>query len=189
MQTLITGRLNSPYKIQDWNAGKRGFTLIELTMVILLLGMFLSLAIPRLRDSVLKDSLKNSSRRLIGYITEMRNMAIRDNVDCYLMFDLDSNRLWIDSTLMEEEERIYSRETAYTFPDEVEIIDILFRDEGEKTTGETGIRFTREGYIRPSIIHLGSEDGREFTFVLSPFLGKVELLEDYLDFEDIEQNN
>ena len=79
------------------NSGPGGFTLIELAMVIFLLGMFLSLTVPRLRDAALKDSLKNSSRKLIGYITEVRSMAIRDHIDYYLMLDLDSNQLWIDS--------------------------------------------------------------------------------------------
>ena len=90
--------------------------------------------------------------------------------------------------MIEEEEREDIKERAYTFPEDVRIIDIMFRDEGEKTTGITSIRFTREGYIRPSIIHLGSKDGRKFTFVLSPFLGRVELLEDYFDFEEIDEN-
>jgi general secretion pathway protein H len=185
---LITGIWNSHCGIQKGNAGPGGFTLIELTMVILLLIMFLSLTIPRFRDAVLRDSLKNSSRKLISNITELRNTAIRDNIDYYLIFDIDSNRLWTDSPMIEEEEREDIKERAYTFPEDVRIIDIMFRDEGEKTTGITSIRFTREGYIRPSIIHLGSKDGRKFTFVLSPFLGRVELLEDYFDFEEIDEN-
>jgi len=186
MRMFITGKRSSPCGMQRGNTGSGGFTLIELTMVILLLGMFLSLTIPRLGDSVFKDSLKNSSRKMIGYITELRNMAIRDNIDYYLSLDIDSNRLWIEPAVTDVEEREDIQERAYTFPEEVRIIDILFRDEGEKTSGIASIRFTREGYIRPSIIHLGSKDGRKFTFVLRPFLGKVELMEDYVDFEDLD---
>jgi prepilin-type N-terminal cleavage/methylation domain-containing protein len=186
MRIYITGKLSSSCGMQMEKTGSGGFTLIELTMVILLLGMFLSLTIPRLGDSVLKDSLKNSSRKMIGYITELRNMAIRDNIDYYLSLDIDSNRLWIEPAITDVEELEDIQERAYTFPEKVRIIDILFRDEGEKTSGIISIRFTREGYIRPSIIHLGSKDGREFTFVLHPFLGKVELMEDHVDFEDLD---
>lgn len=184
----IAGIRNSLYGIQGGNTAARGFTLIELIVVIFLIGMFLSITIPRLRDAVLTDSLKNSSRKLISYITELRNMAIRDNVDCYLILDIDSNRLWIDSPMMEDEEQENIQETAYVFPEDVQITDILFRDETEITAGITSIRFTKEGYIRPSIIHLGSKDGRKFSFVLSPFLGRVELLEDYVDFEEIDED-
>jgi prepilin-type N-terminal cleavage/methylation domain-containing protein len=186
MRMSITGKRSSSRGMQKGNTGPGGFTLIELTMVILLITMFLSLTVPRLGDSVLKDSLKSSSRKMIGYITELRNMAIRDNIDYYLSLDIDSNRLWVEPAVTDVEDREDVQERAYTFPEEVRIIDILFRDEGEKTSGITSIRFTSEGYIRPSIIHLGSKDGRKFTFVLRPFLGKVELMEDYVDFEDLD---
>jgi hypothetical protein len=43
--------------------------------------------------------------------------------------------------------------------------------------GEVGIHFDKKGYVQPSEIHLGSDDGREFTLVLSPFLREVEIIE------------
>jgi general secretion pathway protein H len=49
--------------------------------------------------------------------------------------------------------------------------------------GTTRIRFARRGYTQKSAIHLSSEDGRELTLVLSPFLGKVKVVNQYVDFD------
>ena len=70
-------------------------------------------------------------------------------------------------------------------PAGVRVLDVWFRDKGKEMTGRTAIRFSSKGYIQPSVIHLGSEDGRVFTLVLSPFLGKVKVYEEYIEFEDI----
>jgi general secretion pathway protein H len=54
------------------------------------------------------------------------------------------------------------------------------------TGGETVIRFTKKGYVEQSAIHLGADDGRQFTLVLSPFLARVNIVEKYVEFgEDL----
>jgi general secretion pathway protein H len=86
---------------------------------------------------------------------------------------------------MSEEERVISQEKASSLPSGVSIIDVWLKGKGKKMAGETGIRFTKKGYVQQSAIHLGSEDGRRFTLVLSPFLGRVQVLENYVEFEDV----
>jgi len=56
---------------------------------------------------------------------------------------------------------------------------------GKKMTGETAILFTKKGYVQESVIHLESEDGREFTLILSTFLPRVKVLDSYIEFEDL----
>jgi len=182
---LITGNLNSHHKRQNSSARVGGFTLIELTMVILLFGLLLSLTVPRFQDAVITDSLKSTSRRIISAIRELRNFAIKEYKDYDLIFNLESNQFWIDSPFITEEERVNAREDISYIPEGVRIIDIWIKDEEKKISGETGIRFTRKGYIQPSLIHLGSEDGRNFTLVLRPFLGKIEVVDRYVEFEDL----
>lgn len=187
MRMSITGSWNRLSENKGLKKNSGGFTLIELSLVIILMGFILSLTIPRIRDTLLTDDFKSTSRKIIGTIKWLRNRAVSENKDFTLMFDFESNSYWFESGDMTELERMAAREQAYVLPENVRITGILFKDEEEKTTGETSIRFSKQGYIRPSIIHLGAEDGRKFTFVLSPFLGKVKVLEEYLGFEDISQ--
>lgn len=185
---LIAGNLNSHHKREDSYTHVRGFTLIELTMVIILFGILLSLTLPRFREAVITDDLKSTSRKIISAIRELRYFSIKEYKDNYLVFDLGSDQFWTDSSFITEEERITARENASNIPEGVGIIDIWLRNGGKKSSGETRIRFTKEGYIQPSVIHLGSEDGRNFTLVLRPFLGKINVMDRYVEFEEIEEN-
>ncbi len=162
----------------------KGYTLIELIVVVILIGLMMTLTIPRFQSAMLTDDLKSTTRRMVGMIRTLRNEAIRKQKIHNLHLDLESNRFWIDSTDMTEEERVLAREKASSFPRGVRVLDVWFSGEGKKMVGETGIRFNKRGYVQPSAIHLGSEDGRIYTLVLSPFLGRVKILENYIDFEE-----
>jgi prepilin-type N-terminal cleavage/methylation domain-containing protein len=162
----------------------RGYTLIELTVVIILIGLLMTLVVPRFQYSLLTDDLKATTRRMVGTIREARNDAIREQKIHYLHFDLESHRFWVDSFGMTEEERTMARANATALPPSIRIQDVWKRGVGKKMAGEVLIRCNKNGYLQQSAIHLGSRDGRQFTLVLRPFLGKVKVLEDYVDFEE-----
>ena len=164
---------------------KKGYTFIEITVVVLLIGLMMALTIPRFRYALLTDNLKTAARRLAGMIKTIRSEAVREQQSFILHFDLESNRFWIESGAMSEEERLISQGKASSLPSGVSIIDVWLKGKGKKVAGETAIRFTKKGYVQQSAIHLGSEDGRRFTLVLSPFLGRVQVLENYVEFEDV----
>ena len=163
----------------------RGFTFIELTVVILLIGLIMGITMPRFRYALLTDHLKSTTRKLNAIIKTLRDEAIREQVTYTLHFDLESDRYWIESSAMNEEERAQTKKQAKSLPSGVRVMDVWYRDKGKKMTGETTIRFSKKGYVQPAVIHLVSEDDREFTLVLSPFLGRVKILEKYVEFESI----
>jgi len=158
----------------------KGYTFIELTVVILLVGLMLALTIPRFRDAILMDTLKSTSRKLAGIVKNLRGRAFREHKNFILHFDLESNRFWIDSTDMTEKERGLAHEKASSLPKDVHILGIKLGPEGKNADKDTTIRFDKKGYVQQSIISLGSEDGRELSIVLSPFLPRVKILKNTL---------
>ncbi len=122
---------------------------------------------------------------MIGTIRGLRNEAIREYKIYRLHFDLESNRLWVEAADMTEDEQSEAYKTAFQLPEGVRILDVWRRETGKKTAGQTAIHFTKKGYVEQSIIHLAAEDGREFTLVLSPFLGKVKVYEKYVEIVGI----
>ncbi len=164
---------------------KKGYTLIELMVVIVLLGLMFTIATPRIRDALFRDELKGATRQMVGLITQLRNEAIREHKDYILHFDLESNRFWFDSPSMTEEERARVAADASPLPGQVYIMDVRISGEGKIMHGEVGIRINKKGYIQQSVIHLGTEDNREFTLLLSPFLRRVEVYDKYIEFEEI----
>ena len=87
---------------------KKGYTFIEITVVVLLIGLMMALTLPRFRYAMLTDNLKTATRRLVGTIKTIRNEAVREQQGFILYFDLESNRFWPESSSMTEEERLIS---------------------------------------------------------------------------------
>jgi general secretion pathway protein H len=52
-----------------------------------------------------------------------------------------------------------------------------------KAYDEATIRFSKKGYIEQSMIHLQSQDGRQLSLELTPFLGSIKIHDGYVDFD------
>jgi general secretion pathway protein H len=163
----------------------KGYTFIELTVVIFLIGLTLVLTVPRFRYAMLTDDLKATVRQMVGIIRNLRTEAIREQRMYTLCFDLESNRYWKESADMTDEGRNLAYQKAIQLRGGVRVLDVWSGARGKEVEGKPAIHFTRKGYIEQSAIHLAAEDGREFTLVLRPFLGKVKVLEKYVEFGGI----
>ena len=159
----------------------KGYTLIELAVVVILIGLFLGLSIPRFQYAMVSDDLKATVRRIVGTVKGLRNEAIREQQVYIFHLDLESNRLWIEPPGISEEQRALARERAFKFPRGVRILDVWCKGKGKKVNGEVAIRFSKKGYVEQTVIHVGAEDGREFTLVLNPFLGTIKVYDKYVD--------
>ena len=159
----------------------KGYTIIELIVVIFIIGIMLALSMPRFRYAVLTDNLTSTVRRFNGLVKGVRSEAIRKQKAYVLCLDLESNRLWVDSNSMNQEERQAAQERAFVLPDGVTVMDVWRREAGKQAHGEATIYFSKKGYIEHTVIHLGADDGRRFTLVLSPFLGTVKSYDKYVD--------
>jgi general secretion pathway protein H len=170
IRTLTTGKQN-----------KKGYTLIELAVVVLLISLMLLLAVPRVRDTLLNDSLKSAARHIIGTARELRYDAVREQVDYVLHIDLGSRTIWTYSADMTPEKKDQRKKDAYRLPDDLKILDIYHPEGEKKNEGEDTITFFSKGYIQPSILHLARGD-RAVTLVFQPFLTGIKIYEEYVDF-------
>jgi len=161
-----------------------GYTLIELVVVTVLIGIVLYLGLPALRDTLLDDSLKSASRQLVGTIRELRSEAVREQVDYVLLFDLNHNNYWTYTADMTPEKRDDRRRYAKPFPEGVRVEDIRLAGQEKQTEGEGAITFYKKGYVQPALIHL-AWDERRLTVVLEPFLSTVKIHEGYVDYEEV----
>ena len=158
----------------------KGFTLIELIVVLVLLGLMFGITVPKFRQALLSDPLDATSLRLIGLVQDLRERAISGQVTYILHFDIRENKIWAAASTASEEEQEDARERVYKLPADVRIQDVWSWSSG-KFYNEGIIRFSRKGYIEQSMIHLQSEDGREMSLELTPFLGSVKIHEGYVD--------
>jgi len=159
------------------------YTLIELAVVIFLIGLMLALTIPRIQHSLFSDDLKAGTRRMIAMVRNLRDMAVKDQKVYRLHFDMESNRFWVewDGITLEEQEE--ARENASGLPGEIRILDICRRQTGKKDMGDAVIHFTPRGYVEYAVIHLGRDEERAHTIVLSPFVGTIKTHDKYVEID------
>ena len=160
----------------------KGFTLIELSVVVFLIGLMLLIAVPKVRDTMLSDGLKTAVNHLAGTARELRSDAVRNQVDYILRLDLDNNLVWTHSADMTPEARNEMKKRAFKLREEVKIMDVYLFGKEKVTDGEALIRFSRKDYMHPAVVHLAQKDQR-FTLVFEPFLSSVRIYDKFINFQ------
>jgi prepilin-type N-terminal cleavage/methylation domain-containing protein len=66
--------------------GNKGFTLIEMVMVIVIMGILAALAIPRM-NAFYSIKLSSAVKKTVGDIRYVQRKALTDNTNCRLVFN------------------------------------------------------------------------------------------------------
>ncbi|MDA0712571.1 MAG: prepilin-type N-terminal cleavage/methylation domain-containing protein [bacterium] len=74
---------------------KKGFSLLEVLIVLLLMALFVAIAIPSFR-SLTKVQLRTSANQMAGMIRDVYNKAAISNKTFRLVFDLDKSEYWVE---------------------------------------------------------------------------------------------
>jgi prepilin-type N-terminal cleavage/methylation domain-containing protein len=162
----------------------KGFTLIELIVVISLISIMLFFAIPRFQRNVLSDSTKEVSRWILLKIPNIKERAAREQKRYILHVNLDSNKLWITHGAMLEEALQSAETNGYKLPEDIELLDVEYPDQEKISVGQADIYFNEKGYSDKVIIHFENDDNERFSFLIEPFLLQVRLYNSYAEFGD-----
>ena len=159
---------------------KHGFTLVELMLVIVLIGVVLGLAVPSIRDTLTTDKLKKASRQLIGLERELRAEAVRDQLDRILCIALPASDYWVITPDMTPEKQDQIKKSPRHLPADVVISDIVDETNKKQSVGEVRIVFGKNNICSPAVIHLAYNENA-MTMVVNPFLGVTDIYDKYID--------
>ena len=161
-------------------AGSSGFTLMELLVVIVLMGVILAFAVPSTRDVLTGDNLKKASRQLMGMEKKLRVEAVRDQMDYILSLDLPNAAYWVVTSDMTPEKQDEIKKRPQHLPSGVVILDIVGENNKKQSADEVRIKFGKKNICSPAVIHLAYEENR-MTIVINPFLGVTDVYDKYVD--------
>jgi len=164
---------------------EKGFTLIELSVVLLVLAVVLAFVTPRFRELTEYD-IKTSSRRLAGTIRYLFNEASIRHTHYRLNYDLKEREYWV--TYLDEERQFKEDPSILSarvrLPGTVHFEDIVTQHAGKVYEGKTFTQFFPIGWVEETIIHLGDTRERHYSLLVMPLTGKVRIYDRYVEFAE-----
>lgn len=163
-----------------------GFTLIEISLVLLIIAIVLALAIPRLR-SLTGAELQRQARRLTNVFRFLRSEAILTGRVYELHYDLTRERYWVSiidesSDVPEKVSDTGPLSRPVSLPNPVGISDVVLEGVGKLQQGQAQTTFYPDGYVDPTVVHL--DDSREaYTLYVNSLTGRPTLVAGYFDVD------
>jgi len=74
---------------------RKGFTLVELLVAIVVAGALMAIAIPRMRGVIIKEDLRSSRREVATRLQQARSAAVQRGCPATLNIDAATTRVWV----------------------------------------------------------------------------------------------
>ncbi|MDD2336446.1 MAG: type II secretion system protein [Geobacteraceae bacterium] len=160
---------------------QKGFTLIEMTVVIIILSVMALLVLPRLPFAHERD-LKTSARTLAASLRYLGDLAISTKQHYRLHITLLNNEITVTRVIPEGDELAVHDEALnqLSLLEGIEFSDIVTPRLGKVAEGEAVLDFGPLGVEDFTVIHLKrKDDSHYYTVAVYPGSGRVTVLEGY----------
>ncbi len=160
---------------------ENGFTLLELIVVCVLIGIMLSLGVPSLRMSLFTNPLKTAARKIIGLVHGARELAIQQQQPYLLHISQAESRIWYEQEgkldILEDKNNELNkgkRLQEYKLPESVNIQGVWL-GESDSPQQQTVILITKQGFMQQTLLHLNDDENNEIKVQFYPFLDSTSI--------------
>ena len=159
---------------------EKGFTLIELMIVIVIIGITLGYVGPRMFSGVFATNMDRAARDITAMIQLARSSAVTQHKTYFIRFDMDNEKISMypmPESAGKEPEMLRERPMA----DGVALRSVKSPYQSEKDRGEVDLKVTAEGVVEQGVIYLEGALGRIYTLVIKPFSGTLKVYDRYVE--------
>ena len=164
-----------------------GFTLIELSVVIFLIGIIFFTAMPRLGNFLFQTDLKSVARSLKASVHFLRSKSILTHKNTVLHFDLDKGIYWGTYETRDKKSEISIDIklliSPKKLPEGIKFLDALNINSPKKKGGLLSSTFNSKGVIEETVLHLTDRNERILTIIINAYTGRFMLYDKYVDVE------
>ncbi len=186
----MLGRAGGARALEPARGGQAGFTLIEVSLVVAILGILLLLGAMRMDTLTPERSLVSAARRLRATLEEMHNAVLLRGQAGTLVYDLTKETYRLEFQPPPPEEGVTGPQPSEillegTLPEGVAFQKVLRKDVPDQAEGELRLRLTAGGACPPHAVQLGLADGGPAvqTLRVDPLLGSVQIFPEAKAFD------
>jgi len=184
MKTKILPTGHNPL---DKHYNHRGFSLLELLIVISIIGLFSSLLTLRLEGFFSEGALRKAAKMIISDIGILRAKAAYTHLEQQMVFNIDEESYHIidkdntDAPDIEDGKDDEYEPLEKKLPAGINLEDVMLLTGEKIQEGETALRFFANGSVQSALIHLKNEDEDTFTLEINPLTGYVTIHDTYIE--------
>ncbi|MGD0585782.1 MAG: type II secretion system protein [Oryzomonas sp.] len=159
---------------------RRGFTLLEIMVVLVIIGMVMTLVIPRLPNSERED-LKISARTLASTLRYLQDRSATTGITYYLHMEPGTDNVKVMQATPDGSEKEPDDPFLQQRPTKegVQVADVVIPRLGKLIEGQVRLDIGAGGLRDFVAIHLRSADGTFWTVMGFPSSGKVKVFQGY----------
>ena len=153
-------------------------------VVIFLIGIMLSLSIPSLRNTFFTDPLKATTRKIIGLVAGVRDLAIRSQQPYLLHFSRLENRIWYEKEVVGEDKKDQENQPTnqLLLPESVRITGLWMAGDEGSMEDNTVVWISKQGYLNDTVIRIEDNDGNHLNIQFYPFLDPALVADERVPF-------
>ncbi len=175
----------------------RGYTLIELVVVVVIAGILVAMTVTRLDYLLPKYRLRGAAREVGAIMKQARVRAASTGREVYVEFDLRKGTYWLlvafpklDDAGREVEPRSFEhqpvlRQVLPGDSGDVEFVDVIFGVRDKVDSGTARLRVSPFGSTNHVIVNLRGWDGREMAVKMNGFTGNLSFYEEHKDADEL----
>jgi prepilin-type N-terminal cleavage/methylation domain-containing protein len=182
-------------------SGESGFTLVELLVVVLLIGLALGYGVASYSGFTEEQRLHSTVREFVGEYRRLRAYAAKERRDCFIEIDIqngDWRTLIYPMTdemgnYIDAENQILNRDDVEerratmpwnSLPNGIFLKDIQAPGPSGNETFDIDywIKFRSDGTLPPHVLHFATDNGLEMSIEIEEITGDVTVREGYVDF-------
>ncbi len=156
----------------DYKIKNKGFTLIELILVLLIIGLGTAFIVPTVANSLVNLKLKAATRRLSTVLRYARSRAISSKETMYVVIDIDNASY--ATQVPNPEASAEELPGSIAFPKNIRFKEVRVGEEVQ-TSGKIQLLFYPKGNTSGGEIVLENNRGRMYKITIDPILGKVKI--------------
>jgi hypothetical protein len=166
-----------------WTQG--GLSLVELSIVILLLSFLLLLSIPRFGAVLVGQRLNSTGHLITGMVRHLYDQSTAKKRVYRLNYRISDGELWV-AFPNDEGEYIEDQSSSFTrrrrLPPGVRFEDVVTATE-KVTEGQAYTQFFPSGLVDRTVVHLRAEDDSQLSVLIHPLSGRVTIEPGYRELE------